>query len=85
MYLRGLRSILAVTAIAAGLGLTGNGSPAAAAEEDGSNVELTGAQRAVIREATKRFRNVDAAIAAGYLPTEDCVELPGVGGMATTT
>lgn len=42
---------------------------------------LTGAQRTVIREATRQFRDVDTAIAAGYLPTESCAELPGTGGM----
>lgn len=38
---------------------------------------LTGAQRAVLLEATHRFRDVKEAIAAGYLPTKDCV--PGMG------
>ena len=51
---------------------------AVAHNDDGG---LTGAQRKVVREATKRFRDVDVAIAAGYVPTDDCVELPGVGGM----
>jgi len=45
----------------------------------------TAAQRTVVREATRRFRNVAAAIAAaiaaGYLQTDACAELPGVGGM----
>ena len=38
---------------------------------------LTSAQRTVLLEATRRFRDVEQAIAAGYLPTEDCV--PGMG------
>nr|WP_296068030.1 hypothetical protein [uncultured Actinoplanes sp.] len=38
---------------------------------------LTGAQRAVLLEATRRFRDVKKAIEAGYLPTKDCV--PGMG------
>jgi hypothetical protein len=38
---------------------------------------LTGAQRAVLVEATHRFRDVRRAIAAGYRPTPDCV--PGMG------
>lgn len=42
---------------------------------------LTGAQRSVIREATRQFRDVDTAIAAGYVPAESCAELPGVGTM----
>jgi hypothetical protein len=43
--------------------------------------ELTGAQRQVIREATRALRDPAAAEAAGYLPSEACAELPGVGGM----
>lgn len=43
--------------------------------------ELSAAQRQVIREATHQFKDVDVAVAAGYLPTEECSELPGVGGM----
>lgn len=42
---------------------------------------LTRAQRQVVREATERFRDVDTAIAAGYLPSDACAALPGVGGM----
>ncbi|GIF17351.1 hypothetical protein Ate02nite_00810 [Paractinoplanes tereljensis] len=38
---------------------------------------LTNAQRAVLVEATSRFRDVKKAIAAGYRPTKDCV--PGMG------
>lgn len=50
--------------------------------DSGSSSTLTGAQRQVIVEATKQFRDVDAAIAAGYQPTDACVELPdGSAGM----
>lgn len=49
-------------------------SPAAASE-------LTGAQRQVIREATRALRDPAVAEAAGYLPTEECAEAPGMGGM----
>lgn len=45
------------------------------------DARLTGPQRAVVRQATKQFRDIDVALAAGYLPTDDCVELHGVGGM----
>ncbi|WP_030443335.1 hypothetical protein [Actinoplanes subtropicus] len=38
---------------------------------------LTGAQRAVLLDATRRFRDVRRAITAGYLPTRDC--MPGMG------
>ncbi len=43
--------------------------------------ELTGAQRQVIREATRQFADVDTAVAAGYVPTDECAEAPGLGGM----
>lgn len=47
-----------------------------------SHTGLSGAQRTVIREATKQFRDVDAAIAAGYVPTDECAALPdGSAGM----
>ena len=38
---------------------------------------LTSEQRGVLLDATRRFRNVKRAIAAGYRPTKDCV--PGMG------
>jgi hypothetical protein len=38
-------------------------------------------QLAKVRQATAKYHNLDQAIADGYLPTEVCVELPGVGGM----
>jgi hypothetical protein len=38
---------------------------------------LTGPQRAVLLAATRRFRDVGQAVAAGYVPTKDCV--PGMG------
>lgn len=42
--------------------------------------EPIGAQLAQVRAATARFQNVDVAIAAGYMPTDECVEIP-LGGM----
>ena len=42
---------------------------------------LTRAQRTVIREATRQFRDVDDALAAGYVPSDTCSQLPGVGTM----
>lgn len=47
--------------------------PASAAGPEGS-------QLAKIRAATARFHDVDAAIAAGYAPTDECVASPA-GGM----
>jgi hypothetical protein len=42
---------------------------------------LTAAQRHVIRKATARYRDVNAAVAAGYAPTDECVADPTLGGM----
>lgn len=47
--------------------------PASAAGPEASSL-------AKIRAATARFHDVDAAIAAGYAPTDECVESP-MGGM----
>jgi hypothetical protein len=63
--------------LAGGLAAT---APAAATGGDQPG-SLTPAQRRVIREATARYRDVDAAVAAGYLPTDECVEDPALGGM----
>jgi hypothetical protein len=72
-----LLSALGVAAAIAG------GAVTVQAHGDGAHRgdHLTGAQREVIREATARFKNVDTAMAAGYLPTDTCAELPGEGGM----
>jgi hypothetical protein len=42
-----------------------------------AKARLTSGQRAVLLDATRRFRDVKRAVAAGYLPTRDCV--PGMG------
>ncbi len=73
-----LKAALAVALAAAVVAPTG---AALAHGSDATGGGLTRAQRRVVREATERFRNVDTAIAAGYMPTDTCVELPGVGGM----
>ena len=56
-------------------------APVAAPAAPTAPADLTGAQRQVIREATRRFADVDVAIAAGYLPTDECAEAPGLGAM----
>lgn len=72
-------TLAAITMVAA----LGGGASAQAHDtsESGGGGHLTQAQRTVVREATHQFKDVDAAFAAGYLPTETCSELPGVGGM----
>lgn len=56
--------------------------PLASAHDGHTHIEqLTPSERQLIRRATSRFQDVDVAIAAGYLPTEDCVAEPGAGSM----
>lgn len=65
-----------------GLGAAAIGAGTAWATSDASSsARLTSAQRQVIKEATRQYRDVEAALAAGYLPSDQCAELPGVGGM----
>lgn len=72
-----LASVTLVAALVSG-GLT---AQAHGGNESGAGLRLTEAQRTVIREATNQFKDVDAALAAGYLRTDTCTALPGVGGM----
>jgi hypothetical protein len=54
--------------------LAGGASPAFA---DSGPEHLTAAQRTVLLQATSQFRDVTRAVAAGYVPTTQCV--PGMG------
>jgi hypothetical protein len=38
-------------------------------------------QLAAVREATRRFNDLERAVAEGYVPISPCVEVPGLGGM----
>lgn len=56
--------------------------PAGAALAHGSNDDsLDSSEHRAVRQATEQYRDVDDAIAAGYIPSDMCTELPGVGGM----
>jgi hypothetical protein len=74
------RGAIALASITLATALVG-GVLTAQAHDAGGTGHLTGAQRTVIEEATRQYRDVDRAIAAGYQPTDECSELPGVGGM----
>jgi hypothetical protein len=74
------RLLAAVLAVAGACAAVNAGSGAALARPSDlphSKARLTSAQRAVLLDATRRFRDVRRAVAAGYRPTEDCV--PGMG------
>jgi hypothetical protein len=73
------RRILAVTCAAAGAGAalvvagtTGSSASPTARDDEGVTA---------VREATEKFQDVDAALAAGYVPVSHCEELPGSGAM----
>ncbi len=76
---RKFRTTLAMTVL--GASLLSIGAPASAHGDHNSPEALTSAQRRVIVEATSRFANVDVALGAGYRATDECAEIPGVGGM----
>jgi hypothetical protein len=68
-------------AVAVACALSHGAAPARAADDRAAPrpraAHLTPAQRAVLLDATRRFRDVKRAVEAGYLPTKDCV--PGMG------
>ena len=74
------RGAIALASVTLAAVLVGGVITAQAHDADGSG-HLTGPQRTVIEKATRQFRDVDRAVAAGYVPTEECSELPGVGAM----
>jgi hypothetical protein len=81
MRFRTSRVLLMPMFVATGLTAAAFAAPISAHDDGRHGSGLTGAQREVIRDATKHFKDVNVAIAAGYVPTEDCVAAPGLGGM----
>lgn len=75
---RTVRALLAAAGLLAAASLAAAAAlPASAATQDG----FTPAQKHLLRSATQHLRTPAAAEAAGYLPSNECVALPGVGGM----
>lgn len=71
---------LVITAVAVAVSVAVvSGGIAAFASTDAAR--LSGSQRHLIKEATKQYRDVDLALADGYVPVGECAELPGTGGM----
>ena len=79
MVVTSARRLVAAVLVAACAGATALTGPARARTPDQpyGAVRLTSKQRAVLRDATRRFRDVKRAVAAGYLPTKDCVPAMG--------
>ncbi len=67
---RALGALAATLAISLTAGSATAGAPTLSAHE-----------RNTIRAATKQFRSLDAALAAGYVPAGGCAEHPELGGM----
>ena len=82
-----LRAAVTTLAVAGALGITAAATtvPAQAHGEDpGQPVasrSITPQQLQLIHQATKKFKTTGAAEAAGFVGTDVCTELPGVGGM----
>ncbi len=73
-----LATLLSALLLASGL------APAAQAHERTTGPNARSAERvslAKVRAATAKYHNVDTAVADGFMPTDACAELPGVGGM----
>jgi hypothetical protein len=82
---RPARVLSALVATACSAGVVAVAGPALAHDhhdhQPASADRLTAAEERVVLKATYRLQTPKAAIAAGYLPTTVCTELPGVGGM----
>jgi hypothetical protein len=74
-----MRNLRLVTIAAVAVAVAAAGMTASAGADPAD--QLSGAQRRVVHDATKQYRDVDAALADGYVPVGECAELPGVGGM----
>jgi hypothetical protein len=70
------RILLLLLAVAAMMALAGVALAASGSTDPDVNKGL-----AQVRQATAKYHEVGNALAGGYLPTEHCVAVPGVGGM----
>jgi hypothetical protein len=74
---RHLAAALAAACACTAINAVSGAAQAATPDKPHQKARLTSEQRAVLRDATRRFRDVKVAVAAGYRPTKDCV--PGMG------
>lgn len=70
-----------ITAAALALAASAAAVPTAGAVTGGDTSSDVNAAVALARRATAKFHDVDAALAAGYVPVTGCLALPGSGGM----
>jgi hypothetical protein len=71
------KTVIAISTLLSGF----IGPEALAHSGPGHSGELTKRQSKQIKDATKKYRHPAAALAAGFIATDECAELPGVGGM----
>ena len=81
-----LRAALTAVALAGALGVTAATTAPAQAhdahdEPTTTSRDITPKQLQVIHQATKKYKTPAAAETAGFVGTDACTELPGVGGM----
>lgn len=74
---RRLAAVLAAACACAAVNSVADAALARTPDKPYGKAHLTIPQRDVLRDATHRFQNVRRAVAAGYVPTKDCV--PGMG------
>jgi hypothetical protein len=74
---RRLAAVLAAACACVAVNAVADTALARTPDKPYEKARLTSKQRAVLLDATRRFRDVKRAVAAGYLPTKDCV--PGMG------
>ena len=71
---RAVAGALALAGIAGLSGVVDAGEPV---RDD----RLTSTERRTVHQATKQFRDLDVALAAGYVPAGECASHPDLGGM----
>lgn len=74
---RHLAAVVATVCAGVAVSFVSGTAHAETVDKSSGQARLTSKQRAVLLDATRRFRDVKQALAAGYLPTKDCV--PGMG------
>ena len=74
---RRLAAVLAAACACVTINASAGTASARTPDRSSRSAHLTDNQRAVLRDATRRFRDIEEAIMAGYQPTRDCVPRMG--------
>lgn len=78
-----MAAAITIGGVAAGSAVTADAhdGPSHRPDDHAYELELSKRQERLVKLTTWRFRSPKVAIAEGYIPTDECVELPGEGGM----